>query len=144
MTKEVNELWIRDDGLNYSEGAKKPFTGLHKMYHDNGKLRLEAPFKKGEKDGLEKQWYDSGEKLLEVNYKNNKAEGLCTYYHKNGQKQVEGMYQDGKEEGLWSYYDEDGKKNSKYDVFECEIIGDEDKVLEVANNWVDKKGEFKK
>ena len=29
-------------------------------------------------------------------------------------------------------------------VFEREIIGDEDKVLKVANNWVDKKGEFKK
>ena len=117
MTKEVKELFTRDDGLWYAKGAKKPFTGRHKLYHDNGQIRMEAPFKNGEKDGVEKQWYENGEIFLEVNYKHNRAEGLCTYYHDNGNKQVEGVYKNGDQEGIWSYYDENGKKLSKSDVF---------------------------
>jgi len=117
MTKEVKELFTRDDDLLYAKGAKKPFTGSHKLYHDNGQIRMDATFKNGEKDGVEKQWHDNGEKFLEVSYKHNKAAGLCTYYHDNGNKQVEGMYKNGNQEGVWSYYDENGKKLSKSDVF---------------------------
>lgn len=34
---------------------KKPFTGNHKLYYDNGQIRMDAPFKNGEKDGVGKQ-----------------------------------------------------------------------------------------
>ena len=84
MTKEVKELFTKDDDLWYAKGVKKPFTGSHKLCHDNGQIRMDAPFKNGEKDGVEKQWYENGEIFLEVNYKHNRAEGLCTYYHDNG------------------------------------------------------------
>ena len=76
MTKEVKELFTKDDDLWYAKGVKKPFTGSHKLCHDNGQIRMDAPFKNGEKDGVEKQWYENGEIFLEVNYKHNRAEGL--------------------------------------------------------------------
>ena len=76
MTKEVKELFTRDDGLWYAKGAKKPFTGSHKLYHDNGLIESEANYKDGKLDGKTTQWYDNGHKDIEAYFKDDKEDGI--------------------------------------------------------------------
>jgi len=76
MTKEVKELFTRDDGLWYAKGAKKPFTGRHKLYHDNG---------------LCTYYHDNGNKQVEGVYKNGDQEGIWSYYDENGKKLSKSM-----------------------------------------------------
>ena len=69
-------------------------------YWDNGKLKIEAHYKNGQKEGVETGWYESGEKNYEVNYINGKREGLQTFWYESGQKRFESNFKNGEPFGM--------------------------------------------
>jgi len=100
MTKEVKELFTRDDGLWYAKGAKKPFTGSHKLYHDNGLIESEANYKDGKLDGRVTAWHENRQKSFKANYKDGKEDGKMAFWYENGQKRQEANSKDGEYEGI--------------------------------------------
>jgi antitoxin component YwqK of YwqJK toxin-antitoxin module len=43
---------------------------------NNGKLKIEIPYKNGKPEGRGTSWYESGEKMRETSWKNGKQDGL--------------------------------------------------------------------
>lgn len=75
-----------DDGTlleikNWKEGV---LVGECKLFHNNGKLRIQVLFLNGKLNGPMKSFDYNGVMLVEGNYKNNLREGLWTYYTKEG------------------------------------------------------------
>ncbi len=114
------------------------FSGNIKKYHENGKLKMKTPYKKGKKEGVEKwyyadgrlkaivlykngeqgvtteyKYYKNGNLWNETSYKNGKKDGEEKQFYKNGKLQKQILYENGKATGVEKWYHEDGRLWSK-------------------------------
>ena len=113
--REVNitDTEIRE-GIAYVKGETEAFTGIIKLYYENGNLESESNFKDGKQEGLSKLYYENGDLESEGNYKDGKGEGLAKEYYENGNIRIEGNYKDGKKEGHFKEYYENGYLMAQY------------------------------
>ena len=95
--REVNitDTEIRE-GIVYVKGETEAFTGIIKLYYDNGALKWEANYKDGKLEGLSKGYYANGYLESEGNFKDYKLEGLLKLYYENGYLIAQYYYKDGK------------------------------------------------
>jgi antitoxin component YwqK of YwqJK toxin-antitoxin module len=95
-----------DDGICYF--LSKPFTGVKKAFHENGKLALAESFRNGLRDGFSYAWYDDGSKKQEFYYLQGQKHGLCYTWYKNGNMQMMANLVRGRFSGQFKAYDQDG------------------------------------
>jgi|TARA_R100000808_G_C2153259_1_gene163338 antitoxin component YwqK of YwqJK toxin-antitoxin module len=129
-----SHLLVKNGGMTFEQGSKKPFTGVSVKYHENGepeeKVTFEAGketrktvfiydyngqfktkvnFIDGKKHGLWENYWSNGQLKSKENYKVGEKHGLWERYHENGLLDRKINYLDGKEDGLWESYRENGK-----------------------------------
>ena len=92
---EESELNFRN-GKYYPLNSDTPYSGKMVRYYQNGQLKAEGNFKKGEADGIYKSWYENGQLEHEINYTGGELNGFSESYYENGQLKSSGFYKDGK------------------------------------------------
>jgi len=92
-------------------------NGLFEMWHDNGQLAVNVPYRDGKREGLFQSWYENGQKEEEVKFKDGKEYGLCYRWYSNGCKKEESNFKEGKQYGLCKGFYINGLK-----CFEVNII----------------------
>lgn len=88
---------------------KIPFTGLVKIYDENGRLMLSGQTNFGKKNGLFMYYYPSGKLYAWMHYKDNLMHGQQIYYSEAGKVLLRASAKDGKKEGSYTYYYPTGK-----------------------------------
>jgi antitoxin component YwqK of YwqJK toxin-antitoxin module len=78
------------DDVYFWEG--KPFSGLAKAQHKDGKPKGEYPFKEGRLHGVVKEWWDNGQLSTETHFENGQRHGLNRYWSKAGNLMKEQVY----------------------------------------------------
>lgn len=126
-------------------------NGVKKLYHRNGKIRLEAPFVHGVRDGVSKEYdlvgrvvkittYRQGKRhgdMIEnwtltakprriVPYDNDVIEGVVREYYDTGQLKKELPAKSDKWHGLEKQYDEEGALIKQRYWFEDEEVSEEE------------------
>mgnify|MGYP001494723136 CR=1 FL=1 len=81
------ELQERQGGY-YLPNETERFTGVNRLYYENGQLRLEYTFKDGKPEGLVRWWYENGQLRSENTFMYGKKEGLEREYYENGRPSV--------------------------------------------------------
>lgn len=92
------EVYFKDD---------KPI-GVHKRYHENGKLMAQLSFDDKGEWADAKLYDDKGVLTAEGKYKNQKREGLWLFYYK-GKKIIEETYKNGLKNGISKAFFENGQ-----------------------------------
>ncbi|HYF36956.1 MAG TPA: hypothetical protein VD994_16785 [Prosthecobacter sp.] len=70
----------------------KPFTGVAKDQHPDGKPKGEYPFKEGKLHGVVREWWDNGQLSTETNFDDGQRHGLNRYWSKAGNLMKEQLY----------------------------------------------------
>lgn len=83
------ELKWQDD-VYFLEG--KPYSGVARDKHKNGKLKGEYPFTEGRLHGVVKEWWDNGQLSTETNFDHGQRHGLNRYWTKKGNLMKEQVY----------------------------------------------------
>lgn len=83
------ELKWQDD-VYFLEG--KPYSGVARDKHKNGKLKGEYPFTNGRLHGVVKEWWDNGQLSTETNFDKGQRHGLNRYWTKKGNLMKEQVY----------------------------------------------------
>lgn len=78
----MKELEIKNK-LLYKKGSSKPYSGILKSYHENGKVKTINDIKNGQVYGIEKRYYETGELQTEILTKDGEY-SVVTEYYKNG------------------------------------------------------------
>ncbi len=78
------------------------------QYYENGKRKMEGPYRNGVRDGKWMAWYDNDTVWSIGFYNNGKRNGLSAVYHPNGVKYYDKNYKNDVAEGKWSFYNEEG------------------------------------
>jgi antitoxin component YwqK of YwqJK toxin-antitoxin module len=98
---------------NYVKGN---FEGPFKEFFENGKLFQQGQYVNNAMTGIWKTYYDTGELKEEVTFVENNENGPFKEYHKNGKVKYEGSYKDGdNEDGEMKVFNEDGELVKKLD-----------------------------
>lgn len=84
------ELKWQDD-VYFLQG--KPFTGVAKDKHKDGKPKGEYPFQEGRLHGVVKEWWDNGQLSTETHFEKGQRHGLNRYWSKKGQLMKEQVYE---------------------------------------------------
>ncbi|MBB5035956.1 toxin-antitoxin system YwqK family antitoxin [Prosthecobacter dejongeii] len=71
----------------------KPFTGLAKDKHKDGKPKGEYPFLEGRLHGVVKEWWDNGQLSTETHFDKGQRHGLNRYWSKKGKLMKEQVYE---------------------------------------------------
>lgn len=79
----------------YLEDRTKPYTGICREYHSNGKLMREVEIAEGKNNGYYKTYSDKGILLEDGNFRNNLHHGEYRYYDEEGKLVYETVYEDG-------------------------------------------------
>jgi hypothetical protein len=83
--------------LIHYDNEKKPFTGIAKIYYDNGEIYAKIPYKNGKLEGKGKEYYQkSGNLMREVPYRNGSVEGVVKIYYEDGTLSYIAPYKNGK------------------------------------------------
>ena len=83
----------------YYEG-EKPFTGIAKEAHKNGKPKGEYPMKNGLFHGVVHEWWDNGQMSVETHFENGKRHGLNRYWTDKGVLMKEQVYEHGESKSV--------------------------------------------
>lgn len=86
---EYAALEWRDD-VYFLDG--KPFTGLARDTHKNGKPKGEYPFREGRLHGVVREWWDNGQLSTETNFDGGQRHGQNRYWNLKGQLIKEQVY----------------------------------------------------
>ena len=70
----------------------KPFTGIAREQHKNGKPKAEYPFKDGRLHGLVREWWENGQLSTETHFDMGQRHGSNRYWTKDGQPIKEQVY----------------------------------------------------
>lgn len=70
----------------------KPFSGIARDQHKNGKPKGEYPFKDGRLHGLVREWWDNGQLSTETHFDMGQRHGSNRYWTKDGQPIKEQVY----------------------------------------------------
>lgn len=91
--KEVpyTKLKMVDNLLNDPD-ARKPFTGISRDFHPDGKLKSEFPVKDGLFHGTVKEWYANGKPYAETEYVNGERTGRNMEWTEAGLPYQERIY----------------------------------------------------
>jgi antitoxin component YwqK of YwqJK toxin-antitoxin module len=71
----------------------KPFTGVAKDKHKDGKPKGEYPFKDGRLHGVVREWWDNGQLSTETHFENGQRHGLNRYWSMKGELMKEQVYE---------------------------------------------------
>lgn len=71
----------------------KPYSGLAKDNHKNGKPKGEYPFVNGRLHGVVREWWDNGQLSTETHFEHGKRHGQNRYWSRSGQLMKEQVYE---------------------------------------------------
>jgi hypothetical protein len=83
------ELKWQDD-VYFLDG--KPYNGIARDLHKNGKPKGEYTFKEGRLHGVVREWWDNGQLSTETHFENGQRHGLNRYWSKKGNLMKEQVY----------------------------------------------------
>jgi len=87
------ELKWRDDVYFLND---RPYTGLARDTHKNGKPKGEYPFRNGRLHGVVREWWDNGQLSTETHFEQGRRHGLNRYWSRSGQLMKEQVYEQDK------------------------------------------------
>ena len=70
----------------------KPFTGIARDQHKDGKPKGEYPFLEGKLHGVVREWWENGQLSTETHFENGQRHGLNRYWSKSGELMKEQVY----------------------------------------------------
>lgn len=76
-----------DEGVDYN------YTGVVRLYYDNGAIAWEISFKDGKQDGWTKWYYDNGQVRTQMFFVNGNANGESLWYYRHGVVREQGRYE---------------------------------------------------
>jgi hypothetical protein len=79
----------------YLEDRNVPYTGVCKLFHQNGELKQEREIVDGKNNGYYKVYWENGKLKEEGSFLNNRHHGVFRYYDENGELIVEAEYENG-------------------------------------------------
>jgi antitoxin component YwqK of YwqJK toxin-antitoxin module len=79
----------------YLEDRNEPYTGICKVFHNNGQLKREQEIVDGKNNGYFRVYSESGVLLEEGNFKNNRHHGTFKYFDDKGNLTLEAEYENG-------------------------------------------------
>ena len=100
--------------VTYAESLMRDENSVTKISPTLTIPRRSIPLRLASRFGPFKSWYENGILKTEGAYKRGNRDGTFSSWHSNGQKKEEGNYVDGKMDGLWIHYDQDGNKSHNY------------------------------
>ncbi len=74
------------------ESVDYNYTGIVRLYHNNGTLAWEISFKDGKQDGWTKWYYDNGQVRTQMFFVNGDANGESLWYYRHGALRERGNY----------------------------------------------------
>ena len=80
---------------SYLEDRTKPYTGICREYHPNGKIKREVQLVDGKNNGYYKVYSANGILLEDGNFRNNLHHGEYRYYDAEGKLTYETVFEDG-------------------------------------------------
>ena len=83
------ELKWQDD-VYFLDG--KPYNGIARDQHKNGKPKGEYTFKEGRLHGVVREWWENGQLSAETHFENGLRHGLNRYWSKKGNLMKEQVY----------------------------------------------------
>lgn len=96
--KQPPEVSFSDKDVELTDEGKaasyqgKPYTGLVRNTHSNGKTAGEYPYVDGKMHGVMKEWYDNGQQSAETNFDHGQRHGLNRYWDMKGKQTKEQIY----------------------------------------------------
>jgi antitoxin component YwqK of YwqJK toxin-antitoxin module len=97
----------------YYRDVPSDFTGRWYKFYDNGCLKVECDFVKGQKSGNFIMYFDNGQKMSEGSFNNNLKSGLWTEFYDNGNIFSRGEYVFGLKSKTWINWYKNGNRESK-------------------------------
>lgn len=70
----------------------KPYTGVIRSTHSNGKAKGEYPYQDGKMHGVMKEWWENGQQSAETNFDHGERHGLNRYWDMKGKLTKEQTY----------------------------------------------------
>ena len=71
----------------------KPFSGLARDKHKDGKPKGEYPFTEGRLHGVVREWWENGQLSTETHFEKGQRHGLNRYWSKSGELMKEQVYE---------------------------------------------------
>lgn len=96
--------------------------GKSLLYHTNGNLNSEKPYKKGVLDGMVKEYYRSGTLKAEIPYIKGQKEGIAKNYDKDGKMLSQMIYSDNELNGEMRLYTPEGKTLYSFENEENKLV----------------------
>jgi len=96
--KQPPEVSFSDKEVELTDEGKaatykgKPYTGLVRNTHSNGKTAGEYPYTDGKMHGVMREWYDNGQQSAETNFDHGQRHGLNRYWDMKGKQTKEQVY----------------------------------------------------
>ncbi|MEI6506940.1 MAG: hypothetical protein WCO54_00550 [Bacteroidota bacterium] len=111
------------DTINVTDANGKK-QGFWRYFWNNGDLKYEVFFEKGEKQGLEISYYD-GQDCIEYSnsFNEGKLDGPSVTFYTNCQTKCEEMYKDGVKQGYERCYDQTGFLQTEADFNKGDLAG---------------------
>jgi len=81
----------------------KPFTGIAREQHKNGKPSKEYPMKNGRIHGVMHEWWENGQMSAETNFTHGKRHGLNRYWNPEGKLIKEQVYEHGESKSVKTF-----------------------------------------
>lgn len=91
------EMLAHDNLSNkfFLEDVKKPYSGICKSYHPNGKLKQERELVDGKNNGFFRNFSENGVLIEEGTFLNNRHDGWFKYYDDDGKLTLKIQYKEG-------------------------------------------------
>jgi hypothetical protein len=97
--KQPAELSFTDPSFEMLDDGKqakyktKPYTGLVRRQHSNGKPAGEYPYLDGKMHGVMKEWWDNGQPSAETHFEQGQRHGMNRYWDMKGKLTKEQVYE---------------------------------------------------
>lgn len=92
--KEINYAKLKMvNNLLSDPETRKPFTGISRDFHPDGKVKSEFPIKEGVFHGTVKEWYANGKPYAETQYVNGERTGRNMEWKESGEPYQERVYE---------------------------------------------------
>lgn len=98
VEKQPAEIGFADKEVEMLNDGKeatykgKPYTGLIRNKHSNGKTAGEYPYIEGKMHGVMKEWWENGQQSAETNFDHGQRHGLNRYWDMKGHQTKEQIY----------------------------------------------------
>lgn len=97
--KQPAEVLFTDPNVEMLDDGKtaryktRPYTGMIRRAHSNGKPAGEYPYVNGKMHGVMKEWWDNGQPSAETNFAGGMRHGLNRYWDMKGKLTKEQTYE---------------------------------------------------